>query len=86
MARHLQRFTTDNARMDGGINHKDETDMANQAMKEDLERQKEENSRLQGRLRAEETETQHAGEKLNSTNIARKNLELDADQLQADLG
>ena len=38
MQRHLHRFTTDNARMDGGINHKDETDMANQAMKDDLER------------------------------------------------
>jgi hypothetical protein len=29
LVRHLQRFTTENARMDGGINHKDETDMAN---------------------------------------------------------
>ena len=46
LTRNLQRFETDNARMDGGINHKDETDMANQAMQEDLERHKEENSRL----------------------------------------
>jgi hypothetical protein len=79
--RNLHRFQTDNARMDGGINHKDETDMANQAMQDDLERQKEDNARLQSRLREEEVETHHVGEKLSNTNVARKNLELDADHL-----
>ena len=45
MSRHLHKFETDNARMDGGINHKDEMDMDNQAMQEDLERLKDENAR-----------------------------------------
>jgi hypothetical protein len=50
-------------------------------MKDDLERQKEENAILQTRVREQENDTHHVGEKLNSTNVARKNLELDADQL-----
>tara|TARA_B110000285_G_C15139669_1_gene629847 strand:+ start:1384 stop:1512 length:129 start_codon:yes stop_codon:yes gene_type:complete len=41
---------------------------------------------LQSKLREEESETHNVGERLNGTTVARKNLELDADQLQADLG
>lgn len=37
-------------------------------------------------MREEEAETQHVSGKLTATGAARKNLELDADHLQADLG
>ena len=46
MLRDLKQFENDNNRIDINIREKDETDMANQAMKDDLERNKAENEKM----------------------------------------
>lgn len=55
-------------------------------MKDELEMVKEDNARNQARLREDEMETHHIGDKLGQTNAAKKNQELEADHLQNDLG
>jgi chromosome segregation ATPase len=68
------------------IENPNNTDLTNQAMQEDLNRHKEENMRLQSKLKEEEIEQAAAGNKLMDTNAARKNLELEGDALNSNLG
>jgi hypothetical protein len=68
------------------IDNKDNTDLTNQSMQEDLNRNKEENVRLQSKLKEEEVVQHSTGNQLVDTNAARKNLELESDALNSNLG
>ena len=82
----MQFHETDNGRLKSMIENPNNTDLTNQAMQEDLNRHKEENMRLQSKLKEEEIEQAAAGNKLMDTNAARKNLELEGDALNSNLG
>ena len=65
----LKVIEIDNDRLNRVTNQKDEIDMSNQTMQEDLERIREQNKVLDSNVRAEQHETTNAGGQLNITNM-----------------
>lgn len=54
-------------------------------MKDDLERNKADNERIQRRIEDERVDVNNVEGKLTSTNATRKNLEFDNDNMNSDL-
>ena len=65
----LKVIEIDNDRLNRVTNQKDEVDMSNQTMQEDLEKIREQNKDLDNKVRAEQHETTNMGGQLNITNM-----------------
>ena len=74
-------YEVDNNKIDNILNNKDSTDMQNEAMKEDLHRNREENGRLNKLVQDYKVENSNYDSKLQHTQADKKNLALESDNL-----
>ena len=81
----LKVMEIDNDRLNRVTNQKDELDMSNQTMQEDLERIRDQNKDLDSKVRSEQHETTNMGGQLNMTNMDKQNLVFESHNMEADL-
>ena len=79
MNRRLRNLENDNSRMDRRIHEKDEIDMQNQQMKENLEKDRFENDRLSQKIDNEKRAGMDTSDQINRVNADRKHFEFEID-------
>ena len=81
----LRMVEIDNERLQRITNQKDEIDMANQTMQEDLEKARDENKNFEAKVRTEQHEATNVGGQLNVTSADKQNLVFESHNIEADL-
>ena len=81
----LRMMEIDNERLGRITNQKDEIDMANQTMQEDLEKARHQNKEMEEKARREQHEATTVGGKLNVTSADKQNLVHESHNIEADL-
>lgn len=81
----LKVMEIDNDRLNRITNQKDELDMSNQTMQEDLEKIRDQNKDLDQKVRVEQHETTRMGGDLNVTSTQKQNLVFESHNIEADL-
>jgi chromosome segregation ATPase len=81
----LRMIEIDNERLGRITNQKDEIDMANQTMQEDLERARDDNKNFEEKMRREQAEATNVGGQLNVTSADKQNLVFESHNIEADL-
>ena len=81
----LRRLETDNDRVNRIANQKDEVDMANQTMQDNLERTRAENRDMELKVRTEQADATSVGGQLNISNANKQNMVFESHNVEADL-
>ena len=81
----MRNYVTDNDKLHLAVNQKDEIDMENQSLQQELEKSRDNNRKLEFQLQQEQIQTNKTGQILDHTNFDNKNLVFESSSMTVDL-